>query len=179
MTRLVERCSILVPLPGGAESWITRTQALELVRAIEEQLDAEVPSTLAVGSSSLPGVRFTIPGAFKPWERARRGRNGGHYTAAESKAAQEAVGVYALRAVQVARSFGVAWSNAWRFALGIRVRWADAKRRDLDNVAKNVGEGLMLANDVVMADDSQIDRLVVERAPIGDPGIEIVLRRKG
>lgn len=175
---ILERCSVLVPMPDGSDAWITRSQALALMQSIELQLGSGASEAIELIRSAGPGVRFVLPGAFKPWERARRGANGAHYTSSASAEAQNAVALWAVRAVQTVKSQGVPWSPAARFALWIRARWADARRRDLDNVAKQVAEGLMRTAGVVLEDDSQIDRLVVERAPVGEPQLEVMLRRR-
>jgi crossover junction endodeoxyribonuclease RusA len=61
---------------------------------------------------------------------------------------------------------------AGRLSMAITVHPPDLRRRDLDNVCKAIQDSLCKAN--LYADDSQIDRLLVERAKATKPGKVIV-----
>lgn len=65
---------------------------------------------------------------------------------------------------------------ASRLAVSIMCYPPDRRRRDLDNVLKAALDALVFAG--VMLDDSQIDRLAIERAAVQAPGrIEINIER--
>lgn len=61
-----------------------------------------------------------------------------------------------------------------RVELHMVVHFPDNRRRDLDNVCKAAGDSLKL---LAYVDDSQIDRLVVERGAVdrGDPRVEVTI----
>jgi crossover junction endodeoxyribonuclease RusA len=59
-----------------------------------------------------------------------------------------------------------------RLSMQILVHPPDKRRRDLDNVAKGIQDSLCKAS--VYADDSQIDRLLIERAAVTKPGKVVV-----
>lgn len=61
---------------------------------------------------------------------------------------------------------------AGRLAVRLECRPPDSRRRDLDNVAKGILDGLAHAG--VYQDDSQIDRLVIERCPVAAGGLVTV-----
>lgn len=173
-----ERCTVVVSL-GGVEHAITRTRAIQLVEEILAQLDVGDVAPFGALAAPRPGFRFMLPGPFKPWERARRTVHGGHYTSEASEAAQNAIALFATRSLQAARVGGLEWDPLARLAVSIRVRWRDARRRDLDNVAKQIDEGLMRTGGLVLDDDAQIDRLLVERlAPGADEHVEVAVTRK-
>jgi crossover junction endodeoxyribonuclease RusA len=61
-----------------------------------------------------------------------------------------------------------------KLELSMVVHFGDNRRRDLDNICKAAGDSLKL---LAYVDDSQIDRLVVERGSIdrGNPRIEVTV----
>lgn len=63
-------------------------------------------------------------------------------------------------------------TRSGRLAMQIVVNPPDLRRRDLDNVAKGVQDSLCKA--LVYEDDSQIDRLVIERGRVTKPGNVLV-----
>lgn len=100
-------------------------------------------------------VAFALLGPPVPLERARHGK-GRTYSAPRSVAYQRAL-AYAFRAASLVGK----WPLDARYHVTIVVTFADHRRRDIDNVAKTVLDGL---NRVAWADDSQVDRLTIERA---------------
>lgn len=63
-----------------------------------------------------------------------------------------------------------------RLSVSIMCYPPDRRRRDLDNVLKAALDALVFAG--VMLDDSQIDRLAIERCAVGAPGrLEITIER--
>lgn len=76
---------------------------------------------------------------------------------------------------------GIAWTERVsmyaqhvKLELAMVVHFGDQRRRDLDNICKAAGDALKL---VAYVDDSQIDRLVVQRGAIdrGNPRIEVTV----
>lgn len=71
---------------------------------------------------------------------------------------------------------GQQYKLADRLAVSIECHPPDRRRRDLDNVLKAALDALVFAG--VMLDDSQIDRLSIERCAVEAPGhIEIIIER--
>lgn len=101
-------------------------------------------------------VTFTLAGPPVPLERARHGQ-GRTFTPAKSKGYQRALGL----AFHVARGWPT-WGREHRYSVDIAITFADRRRRDIDNVAKTVLDGL---NGVAWDDDSQVDALHVVRTP--------------
>lgn len=95
-----------------------------------------------------------VPGPPQPKERPRVAR-GGAYTPSRTSAYEWRV----LCAAKVARPRR--WPMDARYRVSIVAHFADRRRRDLDNVAKAVLDGL---NDVVWGDDSQVDDMRIVRA---------------
>lgn len=63
-----------------------------------------------------------------------------------------------------------------RLSVSIRCYPPDRRRRDLDNILKAALDALVFAG--VMLDDSQIDRLAIERCAVEAPGrLEITIER--
>jgi Holliday junction resolvase RusA-like endonuclease len=98
-------------------------------------------------------LRFTVEGVPRPKARARRGAGGRWYTPQATKAYEEAVG-------WAARAAGVHEPCDGGVRLDIVLWMPDRRRRDLDNCAKSICDGL---NGIVYLDDSQIIELTVRR----------------
>ena len=100
-------------------------------------------------------VRFVVPGPVVPWQRAasvgtRR------FTPTEQRAYQRTVRLIA----QASRPRGP-WllSKASRYRVDIDAYLPDARRRDIDNIAKTILDAL---NGVLYLDDSQVTTLFVD-----------------
>ena len=116
-------------------------------------------------SISLP-ITFTVEGVPRPKARARRGKGGRWYTPNSTKAYEEAVG-------WAARAAGVHEPREDGVRLDIVLWMPDRRRRDLDNCAKSICDGL---NGIVYLDDSQVAELVVKRRIDGQrPRAEITV----
>jgi crossover junction endodeoxyribonuclease RusA len=114
-----------------------------------------------------PTTSFHHPGPPVPLERARHGQ-GRTYSASKSVAYQRAL-AYAWLAARPA-----GWPLDRRYTVAITVTFQDARRRDIDNVAKTVLDGL---NGHAWQDDSQVDGLTIVRTSPerGKPGITVAL----
>ena len=99
-------------------------------------------------------MTFDIPGKPQPKQRARKGANGRWYTPVKTQKYERLVAAYAV----VARPRG--WRMDARYTVTIHVFAPDKRRRDLDNVAKSILDGL---NGVLWDDDAQVDGLTVVR----------------
>ena len=111
-------------------------------------------------------VTFEVPGPPQPKQRARRSRNGRWYTPRATVAYEEAVG-------WVARAAGVRRPCEGPVRLTLRLWFPDQRRRDLDNCAKSILDGL---NRVAWQDDSQVVELTVTRRLDRDrPRAEVTL----
>ena len=84
-----------------------------------------------------------------------RNRNGGVRVSAEG---------IKFRAQVVAATFPHKRAMTGRLCVSVRLYAPDKRRRDLDNSMKALLDAL--AHALVYVDDSQIDRLVVERGPV-------------
>jgi crossover junction endodeoxyribonuclease RusA len=80
---------------------------------------------------------------------------------------------------------GIAWQERVsmypahvKLEFAMVVHFGDSRRRDLDNICKAAGDSLKL---LAYVDDSQIDRLLVERGSIdrGNPRIEVTITPMG
>jgi len=114
---------------------------------------SQVRPTTAQGSV----ISYTLP--YPPsvnhyWRSNAKGRV---FIAAEGKKYREAVGYAILEAGR--RELGTG-----AVEIAVRVWPPDNRKRDLDNVLKALLDALEASR--VYADDSQIDRLVVERRPV-------------
>lgn len=95
---------------------------------------------------------FVVPGPPVPLQRARRGAGGRFYTPRASKVYKDKVG-------WLARQAGVRCLKG-PVRLTVAVWVPDARRRDVDNVAKACMDAL---TGIAWQDDSQVSRLVVTR----------------
>jgi len=102
---------------------------------------------------TLTPIKFTVEGVPRPKARARRGAGGRWYTPQVTKAYEEAVG-------WAARAAGVHEPCEDGVRLDIVLWMPDRRRRDLDNCAKSICDGL---NGIAYEDDSQIVELIVRR----------------
>lgn len=114
-------------------------------------------------------LEFTVPGNPRPKERPRF--NGHAYTAKDTAGAELVVGWEARKAMAKRPRLEV---PLW---VEIDFRMDTRRRVDLDNLAKLV---LDACNEVVWADDSQIERLVLTRAVDRDrPRTEVRVFARG
>ena len=111
--------------------------------------------------------QFTVPGKVQPKQRPRRGKNGRWYTPSKTADYEKYVGLCAL-------SEGVREIDG-PVRLEIDIHWPDRRRRDLDNAAKSIADGL---NGVAYSDDHQIAELTIRRHLDRDnPRAEIAVGR--
>jgi crossover junction endodeoxyribonuclease RusA len=96
-------------------------------------------------------IRFTIPGKPQPKERPRRGAGGIWYTPTKTKKYERLVAMCAM-------AEGVRFKGS--VEVTIDIYWPDNRKRDLDNTAKSICDGM---NGIVYADDSQISKLTVTK----------------
>lgn len=107
---------------------------------------------------------FTIPGKPQPKQRPRKAK-GRWYTPKATKNYEEKVALYA-------RSGGVKEIDG-PVALSMAIYMPDRRRRDLDNCAKTVCDGL---NGIAYEDDSQVSILHVERYfDTDNPRVEVTV----
>ena len=99
------------------------------------------------------GVTFTVNGPPVPKARARRGRNGRWYTPSKTRRYEEAVG-------WAARAAGIHNPLEGSVRLHVVLWMPDRRRRDVDNCAKSICDGL---NGIAWADDSQVSELTIVR----------------
>jgi Holliday junction resolvase RusA-like endonuclease len=134
---------------------------------IQPSLDSRggSPKGGAVATPIIP-ITFTVEGVPRPKARARRGAGGRWYTPQATKAYEEAVG-------WAARAAGVHEPCDGGVRLDIVLWMPDRRRRDLDNCAKSICDGL---NGIAYLDDSQVAELVVKRRIDGQrPRAEITV----
>lgn len=112
---------------------------------------------------------FVVPGLPHGKERPRLGARGNVYTPARTTGYEAKVKVLAQIASGRQRWLRTAGA---RLEVTLSVRFPDARRRDLDNVAKAILDGL---NGVAYEDDSQVDALHVYRLDTSkkDPRVEV------
>ena len=112
-------------------------------------------------------MTFSIPGVPVPKGRPRLG--GGHaYTPQRTKAYEAKVKMLALRARQEARL------KPFRGDVSVVVDIYGLTRGDITNVAKAVEDAM---NGVIYEDDSQIQRILVERFD-GNPHVEVTVEER-
>ena len=103
--------------------------------------------------TALVPIIFTVEGVPRPKARARRGAGGRWYTPQATKAYEAAVG-------WAARAAGIRTPYQGAVRLEITLWLPDRRRRDVDNCAKSICDGL---NGIAYLDDSQIIELTVRR----------------
>jgi len=97
-------------------------------------------------------ISFVVPGSPKPKQRARRGRTGRWFTPKATVAYEAAVG-WAAREAGIPQCTGPV-------RLAVSLWFPDRRRRDIDNCAKAILDGL---TGVAWGDDSQVAELAVTR----------------
>lgn len=97
---------------------------------------------------------FTVPGQPVPKERARAGRGKHHFTPARTRDYEQRVRLCAQS--ERPRS----WPMVGEYVVVITAYFADARARDIDNVAKSLLDGL---NGIAWDDDSQVTTLSISR----------------
>lgn len=125
------------------------------------------PMTSAGGpfTQATTSLSFFIPGPPVTWKRsngtARR------FTDTKDRAYRNHVRACAMRAL-----IGTGFPKHARYAVTITVKQATRADADLSNYTKSIEDAL---NEVVWNDDSQIDRLVVERLWDGEVGTRVTV----
>ena len=102
-------------------------------------------------------IVLTVPGEPVPKARARRSAAGGWYTPKETRDAEAAIAITVKAAMS---RHGITLDDTSRFSVALAFYVTTKKRHDIDNLAKLV---LDACNGIVWKDDSQVDRLLVER----------------
>lgn len=117
-------------------------------------------------------LRIRVPGPPQPKQRARRNRRTGRwYTPSRTRRYEAHVASCAAAA---------AMAQGWertdeRVRVVVEVRWPDRRRRDADNAAKSILDGLNRAESV-WADDAQVCELTVRTSvDREDPGAEVTV----
>lgn len=97
---------------------------------------------------------FNIPGKPVPKARPRLGKNGNTYTPKKTRNYERAVGMCAV--FKRPRK----WPLDAKYEVSIAIYYKDNRRRDIDNVAKSILDGL---NGIAWIDDAQVDSLSIDR----------------
>ena len=120
----------------------------------------------------MPDLIFTVPG--EPVPKARAGRQGRKsYTPERTRLAEEAVGIYALAAFQDSQL--MMRDSVGHYGLKLKFYIKAKRRRDLDNLAKTVMDGMKA---ILWLDDSQVHILVAGKIPVTDnPRTEVSIWR--
>lgn len=115
-------------------------------------------------------LSFVVPGPPVPKARARV-VNGHAHTPERTRQYERLVGLAASGGLALGRS---PWSLGGRYRVEVYVTPKDARRFDIDNVAKAILDG---CNRVTWNDDSQVDDLRVVRlsADKSQPRVEVVV----
>ncbi len=93
-------------------------------------------------------LAFQVDGQPVPWQRARSKGNQ-HFTSPKSRAYKRLVGLVAST-VLMHRG----WPMDARYSVTVHAYFGDKRRRDVDNVIKQVLDGL---NGIAWEDDHQVD----------------------
>lgn len=115
-------------------------------------------------------VTFTLPVLAKPWERARIGRKGQHFTAADTRAFEALVRDTAQLAL------GRSWDLDGMYSLGVVAVLPDYKTRDGDNIYKACADAL---NGVAYRDDNQVVRGSFSKLYEGPVRVVVTVLRLG
>lgn len=102
-------------------------------------------------------VTFVVLGPPRPKQRARRGAGGRWYTPTATLRYERDVRT-AFWAAAAQAGVWATWQRAGHFRVELRLHFGDLRRRDADNVAKSVLDGL---NGVAWGDDAQVRDLRV------------------
>jgi Holliday junction resolvase RusA-like endonuclease len=105
---------------------------------------------------------FMVEGPPRTWKRAMS-RFGVRFTPPEMREYQ----AHVLACWQQSRAGQDPWPKEARYELAIAIVPPDRRRADIDNYVKTVCDAL---NGYAWVDDSQIDRLRVDRLPPDKPG---------
>lgn len=121
----------------------------------------------------MPSIKIVLPwppSVNQYWRHPSKGPLAGRHLISErGRKYRVLVMAYALK-------FGLCHKLADRLSVAILCYPPDRRRRDLDNILKAALDALVFAG--VMLDDSQIDRLAIERCAVQAPGrLEITLER--
>jgi Holliday junction resolvase RusA-like endonuclease len=154
-------------LTGG--EWATHLRDLQRAEGISGAAALACAEALSVAGVTL---RISIPGPPQPKQRPRRNRRTGRwYTPPRT-------GRYEAHVASCAAA--AAMTQGWErtdapVRMVVEVRWPDRRRRDIDNLAKSVMDGLTKAGSV-WVDDAQVCELTV-RTSVGreDPGAEVTV----
>ncbi len=120
---------------------------------MDPTLLTHMPATNQKAVSTTVPITFTVEGVPRPKARARRGKGGQWYTPQSTRAYEEAVG-------WAARDAGIRNPYQGAVRLEITLWLPDRRRRDVDNCAKSICDGL---NGIAWEGDAQVAQLTVER----------------
>jgi Holliday junction resolvase RusA-like endonuclease len=119
-------------------------------------------------------ITFTVPGRPRPWKRARR-RGQRYFIDPDDEAARQTIRLAALSVYR-----GPPLTGPLRLSCGFvfrRQRKRDvwhAKRPDLDNCAKSIGDAL---NGLLWSDDALIVEMVLTKRAGDDEGTTVVVEQ--
>lgn len=114
-------------------------------------------------------IAFTVPGPPVPKQRARMGKGGRWYTPKETAEYR-----HRIRNAMTASWFRTtAWPINAAYRVSLLVYMQDARRRDVDNIAKAVLDAL---NSITWDDDSRVQQLAIDRSiDRKQPRVEVVI----
>lgn len=127
-------------------------------------------------STDTTGIAFTVDGPPVPMARARVFVRANGKIGAANPARPTAYKAR-IRAHFLAVANRTSWPKDAAYSVELRVFWQDARRRDLDNIAKSYLDGLN--GGVAWNDDSQVDELHVYGAiDRKNPRVCVLIRAK-
>lgn len=113
-------------------------------------------------------IRFVIHGRPVAWQRPENRAGGGRRAAPESAAYQSLARTIAGASAARDRAFPA----RGECTILVAVYVPDLRRRDLDNCAKNILDGM---KGPIYADDTQVEALVaIKRVDRGSPRVEVI-----
>ena len=119
-------------------------------------------------------MRFEVPGRPVPKQRPRRSSKGIWYTPRETVRYESSV---AYRALMAARNQGWAKTTE-QVVMALRIFWPDGRRRDADNLAKSVMDGLTKSGQIWEDDCQCLPQVVSVEIDRERPRVEVLLEAK-
>ena len=162
----------------------------EINARVEAMTKRAVASAFVEAHSPARAVRFDVLGKPVPKARPRMGKGGRIYTprtTADYEAHVMRTALLCASGAGIGKAQPVGKADGARFAyfggpveVELAVFFPDRRRRDLDNAAKSVLDGLQLGRrkgTALLADDDQVVRLVVTKAVDRErPRVEVTVR---
>lgn len=114
-------------------------------------------------------LRFTVPGQPVPKQRPRLTRRGKAYTPQKTLDYEFSVATHAVRAA----GYSDTWPMTATYRLDVTFYMGDARRSDLDNAIKSLGDGL---NGILYDDDHLVTEIHAhKRIDRKNPRAEVTL----